>query len=510
MIGVGIEGDGNIIWKNVNLVINEYSSDCGLTLIAPNHFKENTDVDEDVRNWRNGFPFALESIYQEKEYRRQKVISEIRNKLETTKRLLILGFSGTSKTTLLMEILCSYFNDNYTILVNLGRADIKNRDIIITKIKGLADAGNQVLIIIDDVQSTKTKLIFDIIDSMNTLNKNIRDKISFLLAARQPEFNWILEKNLFDDTDTVQMIEEQFDENHRYLIPNFNLEEIKEFLVKYEDCLNTSVTASKTIEQYAQEIFEDTKGYPIMVKFSVLNQGLETHVKKMYREYILAKTEINQPRLKVVILNSLFDISTIELKDEMLNECGLLKNALDMQDTIIKQSGDVWRTIHSKWDMELFRFMFSLEYSLDDIQSSFKDTISKIIKYTKIDSFNLLFILNTIYYTFTKEKVISPDIIENNLNLSDIEKKFDDYLKLLWYSHVIGLFYKETNRNDLAIEFFDKAQAIDSQYGVAYYNKGWSLSKLGRYEDAIVEYDKALKIDENGSVNLSVNHILLC
>ncbi|MER5174580.1 MAG: hypothetical protein ABJB76_07270 [Candidatus Nitrosocosmicus sp.] len=109
LIGVGIDGNGNIIWKNVSIVI-EFSQDCGLTLLSPNHFIENSDIKEDVEKWKKGFPFSLESIYQGKEYRREKVISKIKDKLEEKRRVLVLGMSGTSKTTLLMELMCNYFN----------------------------------------------------------------------------------------------------------------------------------------------------------------------------------------------------------------------------------------------------------------------------------------------------------------------------------------------------------------------------------------------------------------
>ena len=102
IIGVGIDGNGNIIWKNVSIVINELSQDCGLTLLPPNHFKENSDTIENFQQWREkGYPFSLESVYQTKSLDEKKILNEIKEKLEEKKRLLLLGESGTSKTTLL-------------------------------------------------------------------------------------------------------------------------------------------------------------------------------------------------------------------------------------------------------------------------------------------------------------------------------------------------------------------------------------------------------------------------
>ncbi len=65
IIGVGIDGNGNIIWKNVSIIVNEFFDDCGLTLLPPNHFKDNTDTEENVQQWREkGYQLSLESIYK--------------------------------------------------------------------------------------------------------------------------------------------------------------------------------------------------------------------------------------------------------------------------------------------------------------------------------------------------------------------------------------------------------------------------------------------------------------
>ena len=45
IIGVGIDGDGNIFWKNVSIVINEFPQYNELVLIHPNCFKENIDIE---------------------------------------------------------------------------------------------------------------------------------------------------------------------------------------------------------------------------------------------------------------------------------------------------------------------------------------------------------------------------------------------------------------------------------------------------------------------------------
>ena len=56
--------------------------------------------------------------------------------------------------------------------------------------------------------------------------------------------------------------------------------------LSYEKYLHPLIK-SKSIEQNTEEIFCDTQGHPIMVRFAVLNEGLIGHVEKMYLEYNL-------------------------------------------------------------------------------------------------------------------------------------------------------------------------------------------------------------------------------
>ena len=51
-----------------------------------------------------------------------------------------------------------------------------------------------------------------------------------------------------------------------------------------------------------------------------------------------------------------------------------------------------------------------------------------------------------------------------------------------------------------AIATYDKAIEIDPQYADAWNNKGSALGCLGKYEEAIAAYDKAIEIDPQYAV----------
>src|SRR5660398_150697 len=60
-----------------------------------------------------------------------------------------------------------------------------------------------------------------------------------------------------------------------------------------------------------------------------------------------------------------------------------------------------------------------------------------------------------------------------------------------------------------AITAFDKALEIDPQDRTAWNNKGLALANLGKYQEAITAYDKALEIDPQDKLALINKEIAL-
>ncbi len=62
-----------------------------------------------------------------------------------------------------------------------------------------------------------------------------------------------------------------------------------------------------------------------------------------------------------------------------------------------------------------------------------------------------------------------------------------------WYNE--GCALATLGRHEEAVDCYDKALRIDPREAAAWFNKGVSLSALGRHEEAIACYDKAIEID---------------
>ena len=418
LIGVGVTGDGNTIFKATNVFINEMKQNYGLRFIQPNYFEMNRQTDENFKRWLSGSEFKLPSIYRGLEYRRDRVVNEISKKLESRHRLLLLGESGTSKSTLLMEILCDYFDTGYKVLYSDGTQPLLNSDTMINHIEDLANAGNKVLVVVDNVHDNKMAMIFYVIDELQSFN-NI-EKIRFILAARQPEYETLVTSGIFgEELKYYRDAIVQFNDNDlQYEIPYYDPDEIIAFINKY-----IKYTSIKDVNQKAIDIYEDTnKGHPILVKFSILGDGLRNDVGKRFGNYLTKVDGTGKPDgLKIItaIICSLFHVSSLSITSRDLQSLDLLSYACTLDRAILysesvdsgienhEEENKIWKTLHVRWSLELLSFLFDHfkndNSAYTEIKSDFQKSLEKI--YGGFGGMTVLSVLYAIYSTCSSWKI---------------------------------------------------------------------------------------------------------
>ena len=346
--------------------------------------------------------------------------------------------------------------------------------------------------------------VFHIINLLRSFNKI--ENVIFLLSARQPEYNSLLEKGKFTLEDKYRhAIESLFVNapNYSYEIKPFTENEIKEFIKRFEEYLPEK-RKQRSIEENAKEIFEDTGGHPIMVKFAVFGKGLREDVEDRYGRYLLVDTNREKPdsnRIRTVIVCSLFHISTLQMTDELLDKMGLITYANDLDRAILYYASDgTWRTLHPKWDIELLAYVFS--FNNKNLIKIMKDDLSYAVQsiFRHCDEHMIGFVMYTLYITIASNKFVSIDTI--NTILPIIPDHFGDSFKLMLYT-LIGMTHDNLSKHQEALEWFDKALKIDPNYVFALYGKGATLHNLSKYQEAIEWYDKALKIDQNDTLALN-------
>ena len=116
-----------------------------------------------------------------------------------------------------MELICEYYEYGYKILYNFGDVEIKNSSELVKFLEGLLTAGNKILIAIDNVHNERTAAIFQVIDQLS--NYNLNKNLLFILTARLPEFDWLV-------NDRLNRVEESYRHSIRKFVqhPDYKYE----------------------------------------------------------------------------------------------------------------------------------------------------------------------------------------------------------------------------------------------------------------------------------------------
>ncbi len=94
---------------------------------------------------------------------------------------------------------------------------------------------------------------------------------------------------------------------------------------------------------------------------------------------------------------------------------------------------------------------------------------------------------------YIKKFDISHREIEQGIHLKNM-----DYDEVLSHFYTIrGIAKDRLGRLEEAIKNYDRAIELDSNVAQVYYNRGNAKRKLGRYEEAIKDYDKAIALNPN-------------
>jgi tetratricopeptide (TPR) repeat protein len=95
--------------------------------------------------------------------------------------------------------------------------------------------------------------------------------------------------------------------------------------------------------------------------------------------------------------------------------------------------------------------------------------------------------------TYKSKEVLQSPAIPLNITINVTESNS----AYVWYNKGIAL--NNLGKCDEAIKAFDKAIELNTIYEEAWNNKGIALSNMGKYDEAINAYDEAIKLDQNFS-----------
>ncbi len=424
-----------------------------------------------------------------------------------------------------MEVICDYFRNGYKVLHNLDSTRLAQANDIVQYIEPLVKGKNKLLIAIDNAHDKKMTTIFNVINQLSYID-NSKD-VLFVVTARLPEYDTLVGKRLLELDDLDRIALKKFNEtpNIRFLIPYFrDAKEVDEFFTFYKTNYNLDKSSPKSY----LEIFNETNGHPIMVKFFLLGKGLREDVENKYKFYLF-DLETKKPvgeNIQTMLICALFSIANYTVTTNDLDEMRVKRHAKRILGILHTVDGK-WTTIHPRWDMELFSYLFSSkdEDEIDDRKKYLGNACSSIFElHEKVLS---LSVLSTLYEMASESRipinivndvVRIPSYIANDNNAMYSIHAYDKtgaYYNLGLYDEMLfecneaiskdengvdalnnkGFALYNLGRYEEAIKWYDKALEIDPNYVKSLNNKGIALKHLGKYHEAIEEYDKALKIN---------------
>jgi tetratricopeptide (TPR) repeat protein len=543
-------GDINV---NVLNIIEEIKS-YGLKFLQPTYFQEHQSTQKEFDEWKNGFRFELPSIMEGKNFKRSGIINKIIDKLDNNNEdhaLILLGQSGTSKSNLLMDIMCHYYKNSFIVFYNFGEEEVKDvyglEKSLIERLK----EGNKILVAVDDVHYKRTAAIFSVIDSLRSYTEK-KDNIRFLLTGRQPEFDRFVNDRLGEiPSEQIRKSIRKLSARLKFEIPNFDPKEIKEFIKQYKneeeiknsfnvqfnvryDKYNELFNDEKKIDNISSLIFNKTeKGYPILVKFLLFGKGLYEDMKSRYDVYLA--NDNNIMKLYTMLICSILDRASIAITENLLSELNIISYARELknQTLIFSEIEKKWKTLHVKWDLELLTYLYSEkdEYLLEKRIKILNNSLQSIMTIIRKEEDQYL-IIGSLYDSTTIDteqknilpiNIISRVITNGEISYVDNLSKFwrfniyNNYIAKNYYylkkckesldaiEEVFNIYPNNTNiilnkgvvlsclgEEENAITYFNKVIKSDPTNINAWYNKGKSLDNLGRHEEAIECYNKII------------------
>jgi tetratricopeptide (TPR) repeat protein len=433
----------------------------GLNWLRMGNFEYRKNTETDFEIWKKGFD--LPSIMAKRELRREGLIAYIKSKLENQGKLLIVG---SSKTTILMELMCDYSDAGYEVFYNYGTADIRNVDGLVNFVKDILRSDKKILVAIDNAHSKETYPIFYFVDKLSY--PLLGSKLKIIMTTRKPIRKLIAKLRAGP--------------NFIYHLPDFTKEEIKELVKRYSETDGDE----KIVDEIAEEIYNYTKGDPLMVKFYILDRRLEQDVTEMSDRYLRSPVE-----RKTMLICSILDISSTEITDKLFEKCGVLETAHNLDGSILHRNSDgLWKTKGRRWAMKMFSFFFDNK-SRTQLEGREQDLKDSLVALFQIGEEKITFsAIKTLHYLVTINFVPKAafDSVFQELK-SQIPTRSLTVSLCLSDAYSITDAYFSLKKNIEVSERLDRL-VIDSKL-----NEAIRCYDLGDYEETMKYCDEALEIN---------------
>jgi hypothetical protein len=170
-----------------------------------------------------------------------------------------------------------------------------------------------------------------------------------------------------------------------------------------------------------------------MVKFYVFGKGLLEDVRERYDRYLFNSMTMqhDSEKIQTIIVCSLLDIANLPIPDKLLEKMDIISTAYDLEHAMLYQYSDgLWKTIHTKWDLELLSFLYYEKNK--SIFLKRKEYLKKALDsiFNLSDEYITASIIQTIYDIASLKK-IPINVVESIIEIPDyltFKTKYNLYL----------------------------------------------------------------------------------
>ena len=113
----------------------------------------------------------------------------------------------------------------------------------------------------------------------------------------------------------------------------------------------------KKLKEIASQIYNETEGDPILVKFLLFGKGLVKDVKRRYDEYLAG----NEDKLTTALICSILNRAGLPVTTTITDCMNITKSVEELTGNIITFSEDTktWKTIHPAWDLAFLTYLLT-------------------------------------------------------------------------------------------------------------------------------------------------------
>lgn len=176
----------------------------------------------------------------------------------------------------------------------------------------------------------------------------------------------------------------------------------------------------------------------------------------------------------------------------------LKKYALRLEYATLYRTNGAWKTVHSRWDIELFKLLYGEEDDQITIDSNIEHLKGAVLRIFGVNDEKLtVSILQTLYNTIAVNNIVPLEAVHKIVsgNIPNLSRE----AQAMVYGVIMSRPFLLLSKDSVAEELTDLAALADPQNPDVCYNLALNFAALGKFDKAAVWCDKTITLDSGNA-----------